>query len=69
MIPKKKAIERIESLKKIEQISVSIKLSEIKDISDHSLSLVNNRIAIDMYKEKYAYCKKFYKVITINYPV
>ncbi|MEE4000114.1 hypothetical protein V1T75_07165 [Tenacibaculum sp. FZY0031] len=46
-----------------------IYLSEIKPISNNSMSLIHNRISIDKYHDRYALKRSFYKPITIQHPI
>ncbi|MDE1205310.1 hypothetical protein [Tenacibaculum larymnensis] len=46
-----------------------IYLSEIKSISNSSMSLIHNRISIEKYHDRYALKRSFYKSITIQHPI
>ncbi|WGH74746.1 hypothetical protein P8625_11715 [Tenacibaculum tangerinum] len=52
-----------------EKLPVIIYLSEIKMISNSSMSLIRNRISIDKYHDRYALKRNFYKPITIQHPI
>ncbi|WP_369919211.1 hypothetical protein [Tenacibaculum singaporense] len=51
------------------KLSAVIYLSEIKSISNSSMSLIHNRISIGKYHDRYALKRSFYKPITIQHPI
>ena len=71
MISQKEACHLLDNIKKEakHKLPTVIHLSEIKTISNSSMSLIHNRISIDKYHDRYALIRRFYKPITILHPI
>ena len=68
---KKNAIKELSLLKENckEDLSLTLLAGEVKDISNQSMSLIQNRISIKKYNDRYALKRNFYKPIITNFPL